>query len=378
MSIAPPRIDAPLPADTDDGAAARCLRGDPLGLVAFDLDKRYLATTHLHLAGLLRARRVLPFGPRTFFAMREAELFVQWGIKPTPARAAFRTAASWFRRDRLIAEDGFIRSIAIGRSGEPGLSIILDDETAYYDATKASRLERLLQSDTPLDPAQKNRARAAIDRIVSARISKYNHAPDIPVNVGSSRRGKVLVVDQRAGDASVRGALAGRHSFTRMLDDALADWPEHVIMVKQHPDAITGGLHSYFTHDVLAPYLARGRVVAVSHDVNPHALFDVVDAVYVVSSGMGFEAVMAGRKVYCYGVPYFAGWGLTEDRVPVPRRSAKHTVEDVFHHAYIASSRYFDPRAKVPCEIEDTIDAIVEARASADASLGSLAGRRRT
>ena len=40
-----------------------------------------------------------------------------------------------------------------------------------------------------------------------------------------------------------------------------------------------------------------------------------VDAVYVVTSTMGFEALLVGKPVTTFGVPWYAGWGVTDDRV---------------------------------------------------------------
>ena len=39
---------------------------------------------------------------------------------------------------------------------------------------------------------------------------------------------------------------------------------------------------------------------------------------------MGFEALLWGRPVHCFGMPFYAGWGLTQDRlVPPERRTAR-------------------------------------------------------
>ena len=40
-------------------------------------------------------------------------------------------------------------------------------------------------------------------------------------------------------------------------------------------------------------------------------------AVYTVSSQLGFEAILAGHRPQVFGQPFYAGWGLSEDRNPV-------------------------------------------------------------
>lgn len=77
------------------------------------------------------------------------------GHLPSQTKKNQRKKAKQLGRPVFIIEDGFIRSVKIGLSGTPTLSIITDDTTAYYDATKQSRLERLLQSGPELSVEQK-------------------------------------------------------------------------------------------------------------------------------------------------------------------------------------------------------------------------------
>lgn len=48
---------------------------------------------------------------------------------------------------------------------------------------------------------------------------------------------------------------------------------------------------------------------------------------HVLTSLAGFEALLRGKRVVCYGQPFYAGWGLTEDKVPVRRRSRQLSLE---------------------------------------------------
>ncbi|HAH5760171.1 TPA: hypothetical protein GXC49_23910, partial [Escherichia coli] len=75
-------------------------------------------------------------------------------IKPNSTKRIQREKAKKLGRPVFILEDGFIRSVKIGLSSAPGLSVIIDDSTAYYDATKQSRLERLLQEGPELNNEQ--------------------------------------------------------------------------------------------------------------------------------------------------------------------------------------------------------------------------------
>jgi capsular polysaccharide export protein len=73
---------------------------------------------------------------------------------------------------------------------------------------------------------------------------------------------------------------------------------------------------------------------------------------------MGFEALLAGKSVVCFGAPCYAGWGLTDDRVKVPHRRRKRDLTELFHAFYIWYTIYHLPEGPVPSPIEDVIDYI--------------------
>jgi capsular polysaccharide export protein len=71
---------------------------------------------------------------------------------------------------------------------------------------------------------------------------------------------------------------------------------------------------------------------------------------------MGFEALMRGCSVRCFGMPFYAGWGLTTDDVPCARRVRSRTLLDVFHAADIVHSRYDSPILVRACDLEEVLD----------------------
>ncbi|WP_153772292.1 hypothetical protein [Labrenzia sp. CE80] len=335
----------------------------PLDVVAIPSTRTVFNTVQRHIKPLLMARHVQSSRDVEASKLAAADLFFQWGVRDNEMRQRLRAQARQLGRPVIIVEDGFLRSVDIGLSGEPGLSVILDDVTAYYDATKVSRLERRLQEGPDLSTEEALRARQAIEKIVSARVSKYNAAPDFRLSVGRGESSKVLVVDQRFGDQSVESGMGSEESFILALKAALDENPNSDVIVKQHPDAINAGKSSYYSDERLADFMKTGRVFPVRTDINPYALFDLVDDVYVVTSGMGFEALMAGKRVHCFGMPFYAGWGLTEDHISLPgRRTRKRALEDVFHFSYIESSRYYDPEKKSVVEVEEIVDFLQETR----------------
>jgi capsular polysaccharide export protein len=43
------------------------------------------------------------------------------------------------------------------------------------------------------------------------------------------------------------------------------------------------------------------------------SLVDIADEVHTPSSLAGFDALLRGKAVFTYGLPFYAGWGLTHD-----------------------------------------------------------------
>ena len=91
-----------------------------------------------------------------------------------------------------------------------------------------------------------------------------------------------------------------------------------------------------------------------------------------MTSLLGFEALLRGVKVVTLGAPFYAGWGLTEDRGDIPaRRRAEVSIEGLAHAALIDYPRYFDPRSGTACPVE----VVVERLASGDLPRRGVANR---
>lgn len=316
------------------------------------------------LATLCRAERIV-FNPSDAEASTVDAVLV-WGQKPSSqpglAYAARHHLPCW------RAEDGFLRSVGLGVEGAPPLSVVLDDRGIYYDARKPSRLERWLSNDDDrlADPALLERASRAIERIRAARLSKYNASPPGEVDFGPTDRERVLVVDQTAGDLSVRCGLANAEAFSEMLEAARDENPDADIIVKTHPDVLAGKKRGYLE-------AARGeRVHLFARDVSPFSLLAAVNRVYVVTSQLGFEALLAGRSVTCFGAPWYAGWTATDDRLDIPRRGRPRSVEALFAAAYLLYARYLNPSTGRAGEIEHVIDHLALQREAFENNRGRL------
>ena len=76
-----------------------------------------------------------------------------------------------------------------------------------------------------------------------------------------------------------------------------------------------------------------------------------------MTSLLGFEALIRDVSVSCYGAPFYAGWGLTDDRMAMPeRRKARPTQTQLIHACLIDYPRYHDPQTGLACPVEVVVD----------------------
>jgi len=292
----------------------------------------------------------------------DVDVVMGWGLKPSS-----RVGRAWAQKNNkpyVALEDGFLRSVGLGESGATSLSVVVDDLGIYYDATRPSRLEVLIETAPQwCDEAMAARARALIDRMVETRISKTNMGVALDAFVLENRP-RVLVVDQTYGDASIAYGLATEARFAEMVDAARTEHPGAQIIVKRHPAVAAGRKQGCIPADQLSD------VTLIDTDVRPAELLDAVDAVYVVTSALGFEALLRGKPVRCFGAPFYSGWGLTQDTVLTGRRGQPRTVEQVVAAAMIRYTRYVDPVTGKACEAEQALERLIALRDRADRLAG--------
>lgn len=284
-------------------------------------------------------------------------LFRGWGRKSTGQFATL--CYTKFNGKIILLEDGFIRSVGLGVDGSPSFSTVEDNVGIYYDATAPSQLENILNSyDFASHTDLIKTANNAIELIRNHHISKYNSAPDIQEDYFNDNvQKRVLIITQTSGDESLHYGLADQFSTDMMIDAAINENPNAAIYLKIHPDVLCGKKKADIDID-----MARKKCIVIENNVNPISLLEYFDTVYTKTSQMGFEALLLGKKCVCFGMPFYAGWGLTDDRVVCSRRVRILKVEEVFAAAYILYTRYYNPYQKRVSDIIDTIYEIVRQR----------------
>lgn len=273
---------------------------------------------------------------------------------PSRVRADFAERAGAAGGSVRWVEDGFLRSTGLGSALHPPLSIAVDDLAPYYDPSRPSRLETILQSH-PFPQNLLDRATALRARIVTERVGKYGVAGTVAgvSNLPCDRR-IVLVAGQVEDDESVRrggGEVAGNLDLLRRVR---FDEPDAYIIYRPHPDVEAG-----HRRGAVADTAARRYVDAVIRGGSLAALIDRADAVHVLTSLTGFEALLRHRPVVVHGQPFFAGWGLTHDvGPPLARRSRHLTLDMLVAGVLIVYPRYLDPCHGLPCQPEVFITGI--------------------
>ncbi|MPQ72173.1 capsular polysaccharide biosynthesis protein, partial [Pseudomonas sp. MWU12-2323] len=134
------------------------------------------------------------------------------------------------------------------------------------------------------------------------RISKYNvgGAFRLPETAVSKR--VLLVPGQVEDDASIRTGSPQIHSNLALLQAARLANPQAWIVYKPHPDVIAGNRKGAVPADALA---ALADQVAIDADIAD--CLRVSDEVHTMTSLAGFEALLQGKTVHCYGAPFYAG-----------------------------------------------------------------------
>jgi capsular polysaccharide export protein len=271
---------------------------------------------------------------------------------------------------RLVeVEDGFIRSVGLGADCVPPLSIIVDHIGIYFDPQRRSELEFLLEeADFPDELVA--RAKTLRRLIVESGISKYEVGRTLGLkHVGEGR--KLLVIGQVEDDRSVRCGGGDIQSNRELLRRVRQNATGGLIYYRPHPDVQAGHRVGKIADEELA---SLADEVVQSGTISE--CIDGVDEVHVNTSLAGFEALLRGKPVTTYGVPFYSGWGLTRDLGAVPaRRTARRSLDELVAATLLLYPRYVDPVTGLPCPPEILIDRLVNG--AAGSREGGLVALRR-
>jgi capsular polysaccharide export protein len=235
----------------------------------------------------------------------------------------------------------------------------------YYDASKVSDLEQLLQT-TEISPFLLERARLLRERIVKYELTKYNqaakpsHNATVSLKELAAERKMILVPGQVETDASIKFGSPTIRQNMALLQTVRAANSDAYLIYKPHPD-IVAGLRAKGEGE----NQARQWCDALITDHAIGELLSQVDEVHLLTSLTGFEALLRGKQVTCYGQPFYAGWGLTTDKEPISRRTRRLSLDELVAAALILYPTYVSPSTQHYLTAEQALDELLAWRANA-------------
>ncbi|MDB5374638.1 MAG: hypothetical protein JWP04_3280 [Belnapia sp.] len=263
-----------------------------------------------------------------------------WATRAAPGLAG-RCAAEGI--PLLWVEDGFLRSVGLGVDFVPSASLAVDALGPHYDPARPSTLERIL-AEEEFSPALLARAAVLRQAIVARGLTKYNLGRQVVTLPATPGRRRILVAGQVEDDASITLGAGQVRTNLALLAAVRRDEPDAFLVFRPHPDVETGYRRGYVPRRAA---LRFADAVVAGGDIG--GLFGQVEAVHGITSLAGFEALLRGLEVTTWGRPFYAGWGLTIDREPPPRRGRRLTLDALVAGALIRYPRYLDPVSLLPC-----------------------------
>jgi capsular polysaccharide export protein len=254
-------------------------------------------------------------------------------------------------------EDGFLRSVGLGSDLVRPLSLVVDKQGIYFDPTRPSDLETLLR-ETEFTDDLRRRGRELCRLIVQNRLSKYNVGKDEPLRLTTQPGQKtILVPGQVEDDASVCLGCVDIRTNLGLLAEVRRQNPDAFIIYKPHPDVLAGNRKGAVPPEEADRY---GNLVATDRSM-PTCLAAVAE-VHTLTSLTGFEALMRKKKVTTYGLPFYAGWGLTQDRHVIHRRGRKLAIDELVAATLILYPRYIDWRRGYLVQAESILERLTSER----------------
>lgn len=278
----------------------------------------------------------------------DKKIFVIWGYNELNGTSEYAKANNipLFRM-----EDGFVRSVGLGSNHVLPMSLVLDKTgTLYFDSRSESGLEKILNEyDFKSDHKLKNDAERAINAIIDNKLSKYNNFnyKVIDKGVGST---SILVIGQVENDASILYGCKTPITNLELVKVAAEDNPDCEIIYRPHPDVVMGNRNDKGDIEKIR------KIAKIESPENPlDNSLSICSKVYVITSLVGFEALLRGKDVTVLGVPFYAGWGLTNDKVSINRKRTISLVE-LFAGAYLLYPDYFDVKKQEKTNLFSVVD----------------------
>ncbi|MDE0174991.1 MAG: hypothetical protein OYH76_07320 [Defluviicoccus sp.] len=262
------------------------------------------------------------------------------------------TVIVWGIRDRTHGQDldewfpVVVRMESGLLPGPPGgrlkTAFMEDRAGIYFDGRRPSDCERALQALLAGYAERSPTARAVLDRVRHARITKYVPGADAAVRL---EPGGLLILGQVNRDQAVTETLTvAKTNFdlvvwmreTRPVEGVdRYYYKPHPLNRRDNDDEVARLLELYPDLEIVAP------------GVNVHRLFEQRPRVATMTSGAGLEAALHGCEVFTFGISFYSNFGFTVDHFDCPRRTNRLSAEDVAACMWLDRTVYVDPGTRL-------------------------------
>lgn len=270
--------------------------------------------------------------------------------------------AAQHRLPVLHMEDGFVRSVGLGSNLVPPLSLVIDDLGIYFDANQTSRLEYILQNQE-FSSEDLNLATELQQQLIATQITKYNVGNRV-FRQPETDKPVLLVIGQVEDDASIRFGSPEICRNVDLLARVRHDNPQAYIIYKPHPDVVSGNRVGNIAPEDLAKLADQ-----VETEADILSCLNAADEVHTMTSLTGFEALLRGKTVCCYGLPFYAGWGLTRDLLNLPRRTRKLSLPELICGTLVYYPTYVHPTKQRRIDAATAINVLAEQKRHANGTI---------
>ncbi|KAA6225195.1 capsular polysaccharide biosynthesis protein [Campylobacter sp. LR291e] len=253
-----------------------------------------------------------------------------------------------------FVEDGFIRSVSLGSDLTCPLSLIVDDLGAYVNPHEESKLEHILNF-YDFDENLLNRAKKLIEWLKQHKFSKYNGLKHESLSIKARPNQKIILIPAQVED-DLSMILGGFNlSSENFIKQVREENKDAYIIFKIHPDVLSGNRKGLKDEKIILAYCDE-----ILKNVSIDSAINISDEIHTITSTAGFDALLRDKKVVVYGLPFYANWGLSEDKRWCERRKRKLSLEELVAGALILYPRYINAKTKTLCEIEVALDIILK------------------
>ena len=153
-------------------------------------------------------------------------------------------------------EDGFIRSTGLGTDLTAPASLVLDKTGIYYDPSKPSDLETLLQNKI-FSKADIERAGVLKTSLLENELSKYNLGSKFKkTSLKHTKPGQkvILIPGQVEDDASIKKGCVDINTNTDLIKAVRDKNHDAYLIYKPHPDVVSGNRKGKVEKQTLEEY----------------------------------------------------------------------------------------------------------------------------